>query len=601
MTKLKNSFIFEYYESIRKIWAHLNVRRRFQFALLLILMIVASFAEVLSIGAVLPFLGVLISPSKIYEHAYAQPLVNFLGIDSPTQLLLPVTMLFGAAAITAGSMRLTLLWFTTRLSFAVGADLSIDIYRRTLYQPYSVHIARNSSEVITGISQKAGTLIFSAISPTLSILSSSAMLTTILIALISIDPVIALSSIGGFGLIYGVVLRLTRRRQKIYSELSSLETIRVLQILQEGLGGIRDILLDGTQTTYCQIYRKSDLLLRRAQGNNIVIGLAPRYIIESLGMVLIAGFAYFLLLQHSDFASTIPVLGAFALGAQRLLPVLQQAYGSITTIRGNHAAVLDAIALLEQPLPEYITQPDFKPLAYNSCISLCDVSFRYAEGLPLVLKKVNLNIAKGSRVGILGTTGSGKSTLIDIILALLNPTEGVLKIDNTEISGSNQRAWQSHIAHVPQSIFLADTTIAENIAFGVPIDKINLDRVKYVAQLAQIAPTIESMHDKYETRVGERGIRLSGGQRQRIGIARALYKNSQVIIFDEATSALDNETENAVMSAIDNLDSQLTIIIIAHRLTTLRNCDTVIELSKGRVLRAGSYDDIIGDPKLKPI
>jgi ATP-binding cassette subfamily B protein len=314
---------------------------------------------------------------------------------------------------------------------------------------------------------------------------------------------------------------------------------------------------------------------------------------EALGMLLIAALAYALAQGADGISKAIPILGALALGAQRLLPVLQQAYGAWTSIQGSHASLQDTLELLDQPLPHYADQPEVLAMPFQRSIALNLLSFRYSSETPLVLNKININIAKGSRVGFVGTTGSGKSTLLDIVMGLLTPCEGVLEIDGQAVTIGNQRAWQAHIAHVPQAIFLADSTIEENIAFGVPKIEINHERVIQAARQAQIAEIVESWPKKYQTFVGERGIRLSGGQRQRIGIARALYKQADVIIFDEATSALDNETEQAVMQAIEGLSEYLTILIIAHRVTTLKNCTQIIELAKGGIARTGTYQDIV--------
>jgi ABC-type multidrug transport system fused ATPase/permease subunit len=583
-------------ELLKRLWQHISPRRRGQFVLLLVLMLLASFAEILTIGAVLPFLGVLTAPEQVFSHAVAQPFIELLSLTAPEQLLLPITIVFGGAALVAGAMRLVMFWASTRLSFATGADLSISIYRRTLYQPYAVHCARNSSEVINGISTKANSVIYGVIFPLLMLISSSVMLVAILFALLSVEPVIALTGFGGFGLIYVGIVSLTRRRLLADSQCIARESTQVIKSLQEGLGGIRDVLIDGSQAIYCQIYRNADLPQRRAQGNHMFIGQSPRYAVEALGMALIAALAYALLQQPDGIAKAIPILGALAVGAQRLLPVLQQAYASWTSIRGNQSILRDALELLDQPLPDYADQPSATPLSFKQEITLRRLGFRYSPQTPNVLNQIDLVIPKGSRVGFIGTTGSGKSTLLDIIMGLLEPTEGSLEIDGQVVTTANQRNWQAHIAHVPQAIFLTDGTIEENIAFGVPNENIDKLHVKQVAQQAQIADIIESWPQKYQTFVGERGIRLSGGQRQRIGIARALYKQADVIFFDEATSALDNETEQAVMEAIENLSQDLTVLIIAHRLTTLKNCTQIVELSGGGIKRIGSYQDIVNQP-----
>ena len=581
------------FQLLRRLWDHISTRRRRQFGLLLVLTVLASFAEILSIGAVLPFLGVLTTPERVFSSAATQPLIHALNLTAPDQLLLPLTIAFGVAALVTGAMRLVLYWASTKLSFATGADLSISIYRRTLYQPYVVHCARNSSEVINGISAKANGVIYGIIAPALMIISSSVMLIAILIAMLCVEPVIALSAFGGFGLIYATIIGLTRRQLLTDSQCIARESTQVIKSLQEGLGGIRDVLIDGSQSTYCQIYRNADLPQRRAQGNHMFIGQSPRYAVEALSLILISALAYSLAQQSDSFAKAIPVLGALAVGAQRLLPVLQQTYGSWTNIRGSQATLQDTLSLLDQPLPDHADQPMAPRLPFQHSINLNQLAFRYNPQAPFVLKQISHSITKGSRVGFIGTTGSGKSTLLDIVMGLLTPTEGTLEIDGQPITAANARSWQAHIAHVPQAIFLADSTIEENIAFGMRKDQIDHRRIRQAALQAQIAEIIESWPEQYQTFVGERGIRLSGGQRQRIGIARALYKQADVIIFDEATSALDNETENAVMQAIEGLSKDLTLLIIAHRLTTLKNCTQIVELAEGEIKRVGTYQDII--------
>ena len=577
---------------LKRLWCHVSLRRRVQFGFLLMLMLLASFAEVLSIGAILPFLGVLTEPERIFESPVAHPIIQALKLAEPKQLLLPLTIGFGIAILIAGAMRLLLLWASTRLSYAAGADLSIAIYRRTLYQPYALHCARNSSEIINGISSKTGGVI-TIITMMLTLVSSAFMLITILIALLTVEPLIALVAFGGFSFIYVVIIRLTRKKLSINSECMARESSYVIKSLQEGLGGIRDVLIDGSQAIYCQIYSNADLPLRRAQGSSAFISLSPRYVIEALGMLLIAALAYSLAQQVDGVGKAIPILGALALGAQRLLPVMQQAYYAWSSIQAGQVSLQDALDLLDQPLPDYADQPDPQPLAFMRNIKIKQLSFRYSPQTPYVINQVNLTLAKGSRVGFIGATGSGKSTLLDILMGLLEPTNGTIEIDGKTITSTNNRAWQAHIAHVPQAIFLSDSSIEENIAFGVPKNQIDHFRVKQAAQQAQIAESIESWPKQYQTFVGERGIRLSGGQRQRIGIARALYKQADVIIFDEATSALDNDTEQAVMQAIEGLSKDLTLLIIAHRLTTLKNCTQIVELSGGGIKRTGSYNDLV--------
>jgi ABC-type multidrug transport system fused ATPase/permease subunit len=575
-----------------RLWAHFNSRRRRQLGLLCLLMLFSSVAELVSLGAIIPFLAAMTAPAKVYAHPAVAPFVDFMKIASPNQLLLPLAVVFSLAALVAAGLRMLLLWAGTRLAFSIGADISIGIYQRTLHQPYAVHVARNSSEVISGITTKSHAVIYGGLMPALQLASAVFTLVAIIAGLLTVDPQVALATLFGFGAVYGLLIGAARKRLAENGKRIAQESTRVLKCLQEGLGGIRDVLLDGSQPTYCKSYCEADLPLRRAQGNNQFISTSPRYAMEAIGLSMIAALAYYLVRQPEGIERALPVLGVLALGAQRLLPTLQQAYAAWAGIKGNQASVQDALALLEQPMPDSTTEGT-GALTFDKTIRMQAITFAYQPTHPAVLKNLELTIRKGERVGIIGATGSGKSTLMDLLMGLLEPSGGRLEVDGQTIDSTTRRAWQSRIAHVPQAIYLADSSVEENIAFGVPRKEIDHARVVEAAQQAQIAELIESMPDGYRSQVGERGVRLSGGQRQRIGIARALYKQADVIVFDEATSALDNETERTVMESIDTLKANLTVVIIAHRLSTLQKCDRIVELGEGGVKRIGSYEQIV--------
>ena len=575
-----------------RLWNHITRRRKGQFRLLMCFMLISAFAEVVSLGSVLPFLSILVAPDKVFSHPLVADILQDWGFTSANQLVLPLTVTFATAALLAGSIRLLLLLLSTRLAFAAGADLSVEVYRRTLYQPYRVHMSLNSSDVISGITNKVGSAV-SVLFQLLMLISSTVLMIAIILTLIFIDPVVAAVAAIGLGSCYGLVTWMSRRRLQRNSLCISCEQTKVIKALQEGLGGIRDVLLDGSQPFYCDLYRKADLPLRRAQGNNLFIAGSPRFAMETLGMVLVAALAYAISLKSGGISTSIPVLGALILGAQRLLPAMQQSYSAWASILGSQASMADTIELLDQTVPAEVLQPTSALLPFQDAISLNAVRFRYTSDGPWVLDGLNLSIPKGARVGFVGSTGSGKSTTLDLLMGLLTPTEGELLVDGQTISSNRLRTWQQSIAHVPQSIYLADTTMAENIAFGVPPHTIDFDRVRQAARQAQIADFIESSPKGYQAYVGERGIRLSGGQRQRIGIARSLYKQASVLVFDEATSALDNATEQSVMNAIEGLNRDLTILIIAHRLTTLRCCDFIVELEHGQVVSQGTYEQLL--------
>jgi ABC-type multidrug transport system fused ATPase/permease subunit len=573
---------------LRRIWGHLSRRRRLQLAVLLLVMLVSGLAELVSLGAVLPFLAVLSNPQQLWQQPLIQGLALRVGYSQPQQLVLPATAVFALAAVLAALIRLLNLWLNGRLAAAVGSDLSCEAYLRTLYQPYQVQVQRNSSTLITAITNHIALTVL-ALNAVLQIVSAFVVAAGLLIGLLLIDWLVALSTAGLFGFAYGLVAITSRRRlQQNGARIAAAANQRV-KALQEGLGAIRDVLLDGSQATYLELYRRADRLQRQLESNNLFLSTFPRYALEALGLVAIALLGGLLVLQRGSGAAVIPLLGALALGAQRLLPALQQIYSGWANLNSFNASLAAVIELLEQHLPHQ--QAVAEPMALHQSICLQGVRFRYAPELPEVLQGLDLEIRRGERIGLIGSTGSGKSTLVDLLMGLLVPSGGRLLVDGLDLHdpayAEHLAGWRAVVAHVPQSIYLADSSIAENIAFGVPRQAIDLDRVKQAAKQAQIAGFIESSPEGYASFVGERGIRLSGGQRQRIGIARALYKQARVIVLDEATSALDTSTEEAVMEAVEGLSRDLTMLMIAHRLSTVQRCDRLVRLDHGVVVASG--------------
>jgi len=578
--------------SLRTLWSHLSKRRHKQFVMVAFLMLISTVTEMVSIASTLPFLATLTSPENIYNHELIQPFIIFFNLSSPDQLLFPVTIIFVLVALISGVIRLLLLYSMSRLSFATGADLSINIYRRTLYQPYANHLEQNSSSIINGIITKTNAIVGGVLSPMLLLVNGAILVVGILSMLVAIDVVVALSVIIGFGISYFLILTLTRKRIAKNSAHIANESTKMIKALQEGLGGIRDVVIDGTQEYYAGMYRKADLKLRRSAFENSFIGAAPHAIMTTIGMTLIALLAFTLSQRDAGFALAIPVLGSFALGAQRLLPAVQQIYHSLTSIRGARNSLIDVLELLSSPILQSVKNDDLKIVKFEQSIELKNLNFKYTDNTPLILKEINLTIKKGDIVGFIGKTGSGKSTLIDLIMGLLYANKNSLFVDNKVVNEGNSTEWYSHISHVPQSIYLSDSTIAENIAFGVPENNIDYDLVRRVSKQAQILETIEEWDKGFQTFVGERGVRLSGGQRQRIGIARALYKNTDVLVLDEATSALDSETEKLIMDSIGKLNDSLTILMIAHRVTTLDNCTKIVEVSNGEIIKINTVNGV---------
>jgi len=576
----------------KKLFLSIERRRRYQFLILLILMILTSMFEVISIGAVIPFLGVLIEPSSIFELPAAQPLIQFFDLDQPTQIILPISALFASAVLMAGVMRVLLLWASVKFSFILGVDLSVSIFTQVINQPYIAHTKQNSSDIISAISIKIAQVINGVVLSVLNVISSIIIISAIISILIIINPSASLIAILFFSALYLFFYLYVKQKVKVNSSNINRASNSLMKILQEALGGIRDIIINGNQQLYRSIFWKADLVFRKSLGSTLFITNSPRYFMETFGVLLIVLLAYMLSTQgEKSFADGIPILGALALGAQRLLPVMQVLYNSWGNIKGTHFVLEEVLGFLN--LNDTKTMNVINDdCTFKKNIRLKDVSFGYDENSLPAIKNINVEIKKGDCIGIIGKTGSGKSTLIDIMMGLLNPTHGTLEVDGNVITSRNRRAWQSRIAHVPQNIYLSDSTIEENIAFGTPAEEIDISLVRRAAKSANIDSVINEWPLKYKTILGERGIRLSGGQRQRIGIARALYKRADVLFLDEATSSVDTSTETSIMKAIEELDYDVTLIIIAHRISTLKNCSRILELTKEGKIYEKVYSDI---------
>ncbi len=577
---------------IVELLSRFSSHRKRQLALILLLMACGSVAELVSIGVIFPFLVALTSPASLFANETLRPLLQVLHVRSPDLLVLLLTFLVVASALLSNLLRLFVTYVSVRFGYAAGTDLSVRIFATALHAPYATHVGRNSSVTIDAILVKANSVIHGVLMPLMVLSNAILVLGAVALLLVIARPEVAATVFLVALVTYGVIYQTTKRRLATNSKRIAMQSVHSLRTLQEGLGGIREVLLEGTQDVYVRQYQQSDIAMKKAQAENAALGVVPRYVMEFIGISALAVVAFFLTNTMDNFAAVVPTLGLLAMGAQRSLPYLQQAAGSWMGIAGNRAALTDTLALLKEgDLPRW--SAGVAPVSFAHTVELRDVGFQYQKQGPQVLHRVNLVVQRGSRIGVVGGTGNGKSTLLDILMGLLEPSQGELLVDGVVVSAANRRGWQAHIAHVPQSIFLLDASIEENIALGVPEEDIDRGLLAKVARQAQIHEDVMAMPQGYRTRVGERGAMLSGGQRQRIGIARALYKQADVILLDEATSALDSQTETAVMAAIGELGRELTLFVIAHRLATLQHCDEIIEISDARIHRRGTYASIV--------
>ena len=558
----------------------LTKRRRIQLASIIILSFFSAIFEIISLAALIPFLEILNEDGSSFNEPIINNFILILKDYSGNDFSYYLTLIFVGITILSGFFRFILLWIQTRVTHLIGADISVMIYSKSLYQPYSSHIKKNSSDIISSISTKVDRLVRDSLVNVLLVISSGLMSVSLICFLFYIEPVVALGSFGSFGFIYLVIILLSKKFLKRDSKAINHYQNLVFKALSEGFGGIKDIIINRSQEVFINKYRSSDIPMRRAHANIAIIGGAPRFALEALGFTTFALIAFILKINGYSGAETTSILALFAISSMKIIPLLQQIYAGISGISGSRFFLYDINDFLSLEIHD---PKNIKKINFNSEIKIENVSFRFSENDEWILKDFSMTIPSGKMVGIIGSTGSGKSTLLNIIMGLLIPNVGNLQIDNELIDENLVLSWRKKIAYVPQEIFLNDSSIYENIALGVDLNKIDHDRVKKVSKSAMIYNDIISWSDGFKTKVGERGVNISGGQKQRIGLARALYRQPELLILDEATSALDYKTEREVMKAVESLSKNLTVIIVAHRLETLKNCDMIIELNNDNV------------------
>lgn len=541
-------------------------------------MLLGAAAELISLGAVVPFISVLSNPARAIENPVVETLLRNLEV-SDSEVVIFVSISFASVVVISTLVRLVLLWATNKVVFDIGYDLGVGVFAKTLHRPYSWHVSRNSSESLGGLN-KAQIVVQNYLLPLINALVAIVLATGMVVVLVVVDPFVALVGAGAFALCYfGIALAI---RKKVASNglVIAKANNRRIQEMQEGIGGIRDVILDSSQSIYIDRFSRVDAEMRKAQATNTFLSSSPRLAIEGIGLIIIAIFAL-IASRSSGINELLPVLGALGLGAQKLMPLIQTIYAGWNSSVSNRPSLYDVVDLLNSP-----NEP-LRPacIEFRQSIELSNIEYFYPSvSNKAALKDINLKIEKGQVVGIVGKTGSGKSTLVDILMGLIPATSGLFLVDEQNLDGNQKlRGWSLGVAHVPQSIFLADCSIAQNIALGVDSSLIDHKQLVEATRTAEIHDYILSLQSGYETEVGERGIRLSGGQRQRIGIARALYRRSQFLVLDEATSALDDETEKQVIKNIHEIYPDLTIVMVAHRLSTLKKCHFIVKLENGMI------------------
>lgn len=571
-----------FWSSLVPLFRTVDSRGRRQIATVVLLIVIGAFTEVITIGAVVPFLALLAAePGSGYMRRF-HAIFSAFGAKTRGSELVAATILLCLAAVGSGVFRLLLTRKTQTFAADFGQQLSVEVQERMLFQPYSWHVRHNSSDQLAAIT-KVEILIDGVLISLLQASAASILVLVVLLLLLLIAPLATIAAgvaLAGAYYVLGVV---SRRRFETYSEVIGAAYEQRIRIIQEGLGGIRDVILDGSQSRVLGQFRTTNFQLVRARANAMLVAAVPRSLIEPAGIIIIAALALFLSRREGGMIGALPVLGALALGAQRLLPLVNQLYHGWSSVASNRFVIEDVAELLALPCES--RYPDVSPMKFELSIEFRDVSFTYAERSNAAVEGLTFKIGQGSRVALVGPTGSGKSTTADLLMGLLQPTSGAISVDDNELTDANRQAWRANVAHVPQILFVADATIAQNIAL---MGKVDMQRVREAADIAQLDGFVASLPHGYETRVGEKGAQISGGQRQRLAIARAVYKGTPLLVFDEATNALDPATEAAVLKALDGLQRQgRTIVIIAHSPATTERCDQVLRLEEGRLDPSG--------------
>lgn len=582
-----------------KILEILSADDRRQFFRLLLVMVAMGILEVAGIGSTMPLIAAVSNMDAVLENQYSRHLYDFLGFGSKETFVIFLGSLVLALLIARNIFFGLANWLVFRFTFAWRQTLSEQLLRKYLMQPYAYFLSRNTLELKRTVCNETERVVGGVILPGIQVLTSAVISAFIISLLVIIDPYVAVlvaATLGGsYLLIYSLVYRKLRRLSQQANEARRVQ----FKIAGEAFEGIKELKLFGKENYFVDDYAAWSRRNAALETMNRAISQLPRHGIEILAVSAVIGFVLYLVATRQDFSPWTPILVVYVVSGYRVLPALQQIFSGLTTMQYNlptlNALHTDFTSLSGDHDRRHVEAGNMQEFGNIETIELRNADFRYPERSEYAIHNLNLRIEKNTTVGLVGPTGSGKTTLVDIILGLLKPLAGELAINGIPVTSGNVSNWQKHIGYVPQQIFLFDDTVARNVAFGAPEGEIDYAALENALKTANLYDYVmHSLPDGYNTLLGQRGIRLSGGQRQRIGIARALYRNPDILVLDEATNALDGVTESVVMDAIQKLSHKLTIIMIAHRLNTVQKCDVIHYIDEGCVVSSGSYTDLMG-------
>lgn len=578
----------------RKIRGVLDARERRNALMLLCLMLVAAFVEVVGVASVMPFVAILADPTIVSANRHLNWAFTTMGFTDPRSFMVLLGLVTVLVFLGALTIKAVTTYSILRFSNMRAHSISTRLLTGYLSQPYVFYLGRNTAELSKTLFSEVGEVTNGVLIPALKLISNTIVALFIAILLLVVDPLLTVIIGAVLGGSFTLIYVLSRRTLRRFGEQRVQDNTARFVLASEAMNGIKDLRLLGRERYYLDRFRKVSHRFCRQAAISKAIGDIPHLAIQGVAFGGVLLLVLYLTARHNGLSGAMPIIVLYAFAGYRMLPAFQEIFKNSTQMRYYSPALDRLHADLELTGTGTLESSETAPVRLEGAIEVKDVSFAYPGTNRPTIKGVSLTIPKGSSAAFIGRTGAGKSTIVDLITGLLEPQKGFIAIGGTPLTPDNLCGWQRTIGYVPQTIFLTDASIAENIAFGIPPQEIDLQAVQRAAKSAHIHDFIASgLPDGYQTLVGERGIRLSGGQRQRIGIARALYHNPQVVVFDEATSALDNSTEEAVIEAINDLVGEKTVILIAHRLTTVQRCDTIYLLAEGSIRAAGTYEDLL--------